>query len=328
MPKDKIHEKKAARSRVVGAGHSKAKRSSMIFYYLMITIPILFFVILEVGLNIFNYGRNYDIFIPSKRFGNDLLELNPNISYKYFDNVNVFNSDTKIFYKIKKENSFRVFVLGESSAQGFPYNIAASFPSYIKRRLDLLYPDTEIEVVNLGASAISSFTLLDLVPEVLKQNPDLILIYAGHNEYYGALGAASTMSLGRNRAFVNFMIYLRSFKTVELLRNLLSSSRSKANANDQIPLMQKMIGESAIPFGSDIYQSGLKNFEGNLKDILDKIKDANVPVVLSTFTSNLRDQKPFVSNDKDNNLTASDYFNHAQSLLQKGEGEQAKSLFV
>ena len=30
-----------------------------------------------------------------------------------------------------------------------------------------------------------------------SQEPDAVLIYAGHNEYYGALGVGSTESLGR-----------------------------------------------------------------------------------------------------------------------------------
>jgi len=51
------------------------------------------------------------------------------------------------------------------------------------------------------------------MPGILEQRPDLILIYAGHNEYYGALGVGSMENLGTSRTIVNFVISLEKFKT-------------------------------------------------------------------------------------------------------------------
>ena len=59
-----------------------------------------------------------------------------------------------------------------------------SFSRYIRKRLELVYPNTTIEVVNISMTAVNSYTVLDLLPGVLDQKPDLVLIYAGHNEYY------------------------------------------------------------------------------------------------------------------------------------------------
>ncbi|HVO75336.1 MAG TPA: hypothetical protein VMT35_15005, partial [Ignavibacteriaceae bacterium] len=61
-------------------------------------------------------------------------------------------------------------------------------------------------------TAVNSYTLLDLLPGVLNQKPDLILIYAGHNEYYGALGVGSVESYGSSRTIIKIMIYLNNFK--------------------------------------------------------------------------------------------------------------------
>jgi hypothetical protein len=58
--------------------------------------------------------------------------------------------------------------------------------------------------VNLAMPAINSFSLLDMTPEALAQKPDALIIYCGHNEFYGALGAGSTESLGRWRGVINF----------------------------------------------------------------------------------------------------------------------------
>ncbi len=69
----------------------------------------------------------------------------------------------------------------------------------------------------------NSYTIRDLVPEIIKKKPDLILIYLGHNEYYGALGIGSVESLGTSRFLVNTTLWFNKFKSVELLRNIINS---------------------------------------------------------------------------------------------------------
>ena len=108
----------------------------------------------------------------------------------------------------KKNNAFRIFVLGESTAAGWPYVPNASFPRHIKRKLELLYPENTIEVINCGISAINTYTIRDIVPGIVEQQPDLILIYTGHNEYYGAFGVGSSVSLGYSRTLVNTYLKL------------------------------------------------------------------------------------------------------------------------
>ena len=44
------------------------------------------------------------------------------------------------------------------------------------------------------------------------KKPDLIIIYAGHNEYYGALGVGSVETLGDTRFLVNTVIWLKSIQ--------------------------------------------------------------------------------------------------------------------
>ena len=48
----------------------------------------------------------------------------------------------------------------------------------------------------MSASVLSALILYDQVAEILQQEPDAILIYAGHNEFYGALGVGSTKTWG------------------------------------------------------------------------------------------------------------------------------------
>ena len=70
-------------------------------------------------------------------------------------------------------------------------------------------------------AAINSYTLLDLLDEVIAQSPDAILIYTGHNEYYGAMGVGSEESTGISRWLTLLYLDLRSYRTFLLVRNFI-----------------------------------------------------------------------------------------------------------
>jgi hypothetical protein len=102
------------------------------FYILLIIIPVLFFVLLETGLRLFNYGNDDRIWVDISQ---DMQILNPEIGYRYFFTTkNLPFSVESFIYKEKKENSFRVFVVGASSAAGYPYLSSASFSKFIRKK--------------------------------------------------------------------------------------------------------------------------------------------------------------------------------------------------
>lgn len=64
--------------------------------------------------------------------------------------------------------------------------------------------------MNTSLVATNSYTIRDMVPEILEQQPDMVIIYSGHNEYYGALGVGSSQSLGRYPMVTNFYLRLKT----------------------------------------------------------------------------------------------------------------------
>ena len=206
-----------------------------------------------------------------------------------------------------------------------------SFSRYIRKRLELNYPNNTIEVVNISLSAINTYTLLDLLPEVLTQKPDLILIYTGHNEYYGALGVGSMESLGTSRTIVKLILQLNKYKTVQLIKNILSailSAIKSEGVNDEPgTLMSRMAQDQYIILNSGKYNLGLEQFEDNMRDILQMIQDHNVPVIVGDLVSNLKDQKPFISIPTENYPTANQVFLEANNKFENGFYIQADSLY-
>jgi lysophospholipase L1-like esterase len=305
------------------------KKTPKWFYAVMISMPIIFLIALEIFLRIISYGYNFDQWIDA---GQGKYGINENIARKYFTSGN-FNPKTSedYFDIVKKSNSYRVFILGGSSAEGFPYSPMGSFSHYVRRRLELVYPNTHIEVVNIGMSAINSYTLLDFLPGVLDQDPDLILIYAGHNEYYGALGVGSVQSFGSSRTLTRLMLYLNDFKTTQLIRNTMQwivSSVASGEKESSGTLMANMPKDKFILLNSEEYKAGLQQFEDNFTDMLSMIKDKGVPVIISRLVSNLKDQKPFISTDTPGYKSADEIFNNARNEINKEEFTKADSLFI
>jgi len=298
------------------------------FYFILIMIPILFFVLLEIGLRIFNYG--YDLSMWTHVTESKLV-LNPEVARRYFSTIkNMPSSIEDIFDAEKQANSFRVFVLGESSAAGYPFMPTGSFSRYVRKRLELVYPKNKIEVINISLTAVNSYTIRDFIPEVLAQKPDLILIYTGHNEYYGALGVGSLESFGSSRSIVNFYLSLNKFKTVQLLKDfiqwftkLFSGEPPKSSGT----LMSRMAKQQSIIFKSDDYKAGLEQFKENMKDVIEIAKKDNIPIIIGTLASNLKDQKPFISTNNNSYPPAIKIFEEADSAYDSGNYKSADSLF-
>ncbi len=305
------------------------KKKTIFFNAILISIPILFFVLLELTLRAVDYGYNTDVFTEAKP---GWLEVNPQIARKYFHNVKKVPSTNKdVFRKVKPENSFRVFVLGGSSGAGYPYIPLGAFTRYLRTRLELAYPERFIEVVNMSMTAINSYALRDMMPEIIKQKPDLILIYAGHNEYYGALGVGSMENIGGNPAIVNFVLKLENLKTFQLLRNVIKSAVSALasdNKKKSGTLMARMAEKKKIPYKSELYENGIRQFETNMAAIIEMAKDAKIPVVVSTLACNLSGQAPFISEKYETFPPASAVFDSAKTLLEKGEIKSAEKKFM
>ena len=91
--------------------------------------------------------------------------------------------DYQEFSAEKAPGAFRVFALGGSTTAGRPYDSAVAFPRFMELYLEAMDPDREIEVVNAGAISYASYRIVLLMKELVRYEPDLFVIYTGHNEF-------------------------------------------------------------------------------------------------------------------------------------------------
>ena len=302
MKKD-LNSQKSKKNISTSSSTTTPKKRYPISYYLisLIAVPLLILAILEGILRIAGYGKIPDVFtVLSGKYPNTLY-FNPERIGLYFPEISAPPTPVPDgFAAVKDSSVFRVFVLGESSAAGWPYVPNASFSRQLQRRLRLYYPDKVIEVVNLGVSAVNTFMIRDILPAVLEQKPDAVLIYTGHNEYYGTLGAASSQSFGGSSFFTRMNLAFKEIRIYQFIKNsiswftgMFSSDSERIPSGQNETLMTRMAGENLIPFGSDLFEEGVEQFRSNLQEIVSACSDAGVPVLIGTLTSNIRDLTPF-----------------------------------
>jgi lysophospholipase L1-like esterase len=300
------------------------KKYPLSFYLITFLMPFLLFGLLEVGLRIAVYGTDEPTFISVPGTDEKLMVLNPNLTKRYFKSSSfVPQSINDVFTAEKEPNTLRIFILGESSAAGFPYEPNGSFSRFLKVKLNLLFPNKKIEVVNLGIAAINSYAICDILEDVIDQKPDAVLIYSGHNEYYGTLGAASMTNVGDSPGLTRFIISMNKLRSIRLISSIFSGSEQSGTPKD-LGLMESLAKDKYIPLNSDIYKAGVNQFENNLNYILSELTDNNIPVIIGNLVSNLLNQPPFISERS----KAGTIFSEAKHLYDSGEYEKAKLKFI
>jgi tetratricopeptide (TPR) repeat protein len=302
----------------------------------LVALPIVLMILCELGLRMMHYGGNTALFVSIPDENSKYYGINLDVAKRYFTTLSDVPTPRKdLFLKVKPENGYRIFVLGESTAAGFPFGNNITFSRILNRRLSDLFPEKHVEIVNTALTAINTYTQLDFMDEILQCKPDAILIYSGHNEFYGALGVGSMESLGKHRWIVKAVLALEKFKTYMLVQDLIGGiertiglDRQKMAASDpSATLMERIVEHKIIPLHSDEYDRGADQFRENLREIIQKAQRAGVKVILSELVSNVRDNAPFESIEGSERPSARAVYDEAKALEAHGRYDEAKTKY-
>ena len=311
-----------------------SRRKTTLFFAITIAFPFLVIGLIEIGLRLANYGGNMSAFETAPAIASGYLVPGSNVGRRYFPRERLPPSPPRdAFLARKPAHSMRVFVLGESSAAGFPYPPNGAFARVLEDVLTDILPNDTVEVFNMGIAATNSYTIVDLAGEVIEQHPDAVIIYGGHNEYYGALGAGSTERLGSHPSFVRLYLKLQRLKTFLLLRNAASAivrsmggGRSTREIEADASRMESVVGNQRITLDGPTYLEGVDQYESNLRVAAEKFHSANIPVFIGSTPSNLRDLAPFGPSAIPPDSTATVVFDSARAVLPL-DSVRAASLF-
>lgn len=90
---------------------------------------------------------------------------------------------TVAFRRDKPANGFRVFVLGDSSVIGFPFGPEFAFPRFLQERLTAAMPERTVEVINCGLNAVASWHGREVLNEIVRYQPDVLIVYIGNGDW-------------------------------------------------------------------------------------------------------------------------------------------------
>jgi tetratricopeptide (TPR) repeat protein len=319
--------------RIVKSPKELTKQKKFFFTLILIILPFLFLLIFEIFLRVFGYGDNLNLFInhPDKEYKAYKI-VNPFIGKKYFQKFEFTLPPDDIFLKNKPDNCFRIFVIGSSSVVGFPYDYNLMFSRILHQRLKDAYPNKQIEVINTAITAVNSYTLLDYMNEIVKQKPDALLIYAGHNEFYGAFGVGSNETTSASRGLIFLHLKLMKCRLYQLMRNTIQSisiafTGNNSSTKNPMTLMARIVNKSDIIYNGKDYKTGINQFKANFSSILFKAENKGIPVFLSNLVCNVKDLKPFKSIKTADLSSAIEVYDSAVYFEQSGDFKMAKKYY-
>ncbi len=266
------------------------------------------------------YGESYHLWIKNGAY----YHLNPRYPQLFFSRNDVAVPEfipQKIPVK-KSPTTKRIVCLGGSTTEGFPFEVNINFPHFLRCYLQRRFPDQRWQVINLGLSAINSHSVRFMLPEILAIKPDAVLVYMGHNEFYGALGLASSQTLSSNPTIIQWFLHLKRLRLYQLMASAIHAILPHKTGTAKT-LMAAMIKRNSLSPGDPIYQKTIRNFRLNLSHIISFFRQNHVPIYVSTLTSNLKDQEPLGYPDPKESIVG---YTQILREMEKGHWERACTL--
>lgn len=188
----------------------------------------------------------------------------------------------------------RVFALGASTLVGYPNPKGTDFPRFLELMLADVFPARRFEIINCGITAVNSHCLLDFTHEVLHYEPDLLVVYAGHNEFIGPYGPTTPfVGLGGDRSLIRAHMFLQRSRLYHFAKELMFGLSSLLGTKPATFGLH--LATEEIDWTQDSYSRAVDNYRTNLDEMVTAAAEKGVPVLLSTLVSNLKEFYPLRS---------------------------------
>jgi len=259
-----------------------------------ILAPLVILGGVELSLRVFGYGYSASFFLPVKINGQDYYIPNDSFGYRFFPPA---LARTPVLMRVlakKPANTYRIFLFGESAAQGDP-DPSFGAGRYLQTLLHERYPAIGFEVVCVAMTAINSHAILPIARECARHDGDLWIIYMGNNEMVGPFGAGTVFGpRAPGVSLVRADLAIKATRTGQLLDSLMQRWGTRSPTPKTWSGLN-MFKDHQLRYDNPQRLRAYENFDLNLAGILQAGRSAGVPVILSTVGSNLKDCAPFAS---------------------------------
>jgi tetratricopeptide (TPR) repeat protein len=224
------------------------------------------------------------------------------------------------FAREKAPGTYRIFCLGGSTTYGRPYDDTTSFAGWLRELLPMADTRRRWEVINAGGISYASYRVAHLMQELVRYEPDLFIVYSGHNEFleertYGTLRDVPV-------AITSTVALLARTRTWAALSSVLNRpspvSPTESNGPVQLPgevntILDRSVGPELYERDDALRDQIVLHYRISLERMVDIARSAGADVIFVTPASNLKDCTPFKSQHTDG-LDEADRLHSERSL--------------
>jgi tetratricopeptide (TPR) repeat protein len=234
----------------------------------------------------------------------------------------------------KNADTFRICIVGASTANGFPHPGNGSFGAYLESILNRVQDTRRVQVFIAACAALTSYSVLERLPEARDYGADMVVVYSGHNEFYGLYGAGSTLPLSTWRPMTMAQLWLRRRRLSMAVSDLLAGILPDPPQVERNKILAELMpGRTDIRFADTTYNRVRANYRANIDAMVSRALGAGMSVVLCVPACNLRDFPPLGSMH-DERIGPQDLSRwetacaQARQAAEAGEGSRAVELWA
>lgn len=261
------------------------------------TVALAFFAVLEgllAGAGVEPLSRKSDPYVGFAGFSSLFVERLTPEGARVFETapgkLQWFNSQR--FRADKAPGTRRLFCMGGSTTYGRPYDDRTSFCGWLRAYFQVADPTRPWEVINAGGISYASYRVARLMESFEPFEPDVYVIYTGHNEF---LEERTYRSVLDTPEFVRDAASLGS-----RLRLYTALSDLILPETDELPtevtaVLDRSVGPETYHRDDTLEKAVLEHFRASLERMITIAQSQGAETILVTPASNVGDFAPFKS---------------------------------
>ncbi|OIP32149.1 hypothetical protein AUK22_00280 [bacterium CG2_30_54_10] len=267
----------------------------------VVVLPALFLALLEGGLRLLGYGFTTNLFLSRHNGNDERMVINCRAGWQYFSPDMDSKPLPEQFSAKKGIGVFRVFVLGESTSRG-EFLVDFSFSRMLREMLEISFPETRFEIINTGISGINSWALKEFSAQIGRYQPDLVILYAGHDEVVGPFGPQTVSGPMLSRAAIRTNLWFSGLRISQFARSTAETlglgTAHAAPAAPAAPRGHERFIQNLIQPQDPRLKTCISNFQTNVEEIINNARESGAGVIVCQVPSNLADCPPFASRNR------------------------------
>jgi tetratricopeptide (TPR) repeat protein len=196
----------------------------------------------------------------------------------------------------KPAGTKRVFCLGGSTTFGHPYEDSTSFCGWLRRMLEHVEP-SKFEVINCGGVSYASYRIALMMEELIQYEPDVFIVYCGHNEFLEARSYGEQRDPGLiARAERGFSKLRISGLFDQLLSRSYRDEKKESRLAAEVDVILDHTDGPESYHRDDIHRAGVvRHYEESLERLIGLAESVGAEMILVKPESNLSQFSPFKS---------------------------------